>query len=373
MRVALVFPGCHRRAGVERSMWEAARAWRDRVDVTVVSADVDRDGLDGVDVRITGVPGQGPAAFSRAARAELAGGGFDDVVSFGAQDVPATILWVNSVHRAWLEASRRFPGTRGLERFPALRYALPAHRERLRLERHYFINTSARTVVCVADQVGRDLTRLYRVPAEKLLTIHNGFDPAEFNPSHSDDRARIRRELGIADDRVLACIAANELPRKGFDVLLRAVAETGDPRLDVLLVGRAAPDAYRDLITELGLAGRVHYAGLRRDVGAIHAASDLFVLPTKYEAFCLAIVEALASGLPVITSDVPGAGDLIADRSNGRLLDDPNDHQELARLLREALDDGTRKGWAANARPSVDALAWPQVLGRAADALFGRA
>jgi UDP-glucose:(heptosyl)LPS alpha-1,3-glucosyltransferase len=97
----------------------------------------------------------------------------------------------------------------------------------------------------------------------------------------------------------------------------------------------------------------------------MHAAADLFVLPTQYEAFGLAIIEALASGLPVITTKVPGAGDRIVDTHNGLLLDDPRSSEELAGLLNQAIDSDARKRWADNAAKSVDDLSWRALFNKA--------
>lgn len=367
MKVALLFPGCHKRGGVERSVWEAAQRWRDRHDVTVISADVDTAGLDGVAVRLVADTGQSPWRFARAARRVYRLDEFDHVISFGVLPAPATVLWVNSVHRAWLEASRRFPGASRL-RDPRLRYLMPRHVERLLLERRYFTAPDRSLVVVVADAVGRDLTRLYGVDPSLLTTVHNGFDPAEFDPERGrTERAPARAEWGLPDDALVLCMVANELARKGYDVLLRAVAAQGDPRLHVVLAGPADPAGYAALVTKLGLDGRVHWVGQLADVGRLHAAADVFVLPTKYEAFCLAIVEALASGLPVVTTTVPGAGDAIKHGHNGLLLNDPEDHRELARLLGTVADDATRATLAAAARPSVEQLAWSTLLDDAID------
>jgi glycosyltransferase involved in cell wall biosynthesis len=140
-----------------------------------------------------------------------------------------------------------------------------------------------------------------------------------------------------------------------------------------LLAGRAEPSDYVRKLRLAGLFDRFTYCGSRTDMGFVHAAADLFVLPTKYEAFCLAIVEALASGLPVITTAVPGAADVISDGYNGRVQRDPNDSGELASLLRESLDLQQRSAWAAAARPSVAHLTWDQLLAQAEHLLTHRA
>jgi glycosyltransferase involved in cell wall biosynthesis len=348
-------------------MWEAARRWRNDHEVTVVSSDIDAEGLAGVTLRRVPAATGSPWSFGRAARKLYQLDEFDHVVSFGVQPVPATVLWVNSVHRAWLEASRRFGGESKL-RNPRLRYLTRRHLERLFLERQYFRAPGRSLLVTVADAVGADLARLYQVDPALMTTVHNGFDPAEFDPHRREtEGAATRARWGLPADAVVLCMVANELPRKGYDVTLRALARIGDSRMHLVLAGTADPSHYAALTRELGLTGRVHYVGQQADVGLLHAASDAFVLPTKYEAFCLAIVEALASGLPVITTTVPGAGDLVRPNVNGLLLANPDDDAELAPVLTRLADDHFRATLASGARPSVDHLTWAKLLDGAID------
>lgn len=347
-------------------MWEAARRWKLDHDVTVIARDIDETDLDGVTLRHVHLDRPGLTRFAQAARRHYSLDEFDHVISFGAQPVPASVLWVNSVHRAWLEASHRFPGT-SRWRDPRLRYLMPSHRERLAIEAGYFREQGIKRIVTVADQVGHDLTRLYGVDPALMTTVHNGFDPAEFDPTRrAERRGEARTAWGLPDDAIVLGIVANELPRKGFDVLVEAVALVEDPRLHVLLAGTADPRRYAPTLDRLGLTHRMRYVGQQSDVGRVHAALDVFVLPTKYEAFCLAVVEALASGLPVITTAVPGAGDLIEHGVNGLLQDDPENAAELAGLLRQVTDAHVRGAMAAAARPSVDHLTWANLFDAAA-------
>ena len=371
MKVALVFSGCHRRGGVERSVWEMARHLRHTHEVTVVAQDIDADGLDGVEL-VTVAPSRGgalrPLDFAASARKALQGRTFDRVISFGVGDVGADVLWVNSVHRAWLQASTTMPSTGG--RDPRLRYLLPRHRVLLAMERWYFTRPTTRDVIVVADQVGRDVTRLYGVDPSTLLTVHNGFAPDEFALARRlTARDGARAVHGYGDDDVVVLMAANELDRKGYAVTLRAMAAQGSPRLHLLLVGRADPARFSGLVAELGLQDRVRYGG-STDMAMAHAAADVFVLPTQYEAFCLAIVEALGSGLPVVTSRVPGAGDVVRHGESGLLLDDPTDVKELAGVLAEVLDDERRRNLAAGAAPSVAHLTWAALFDAAQGALL---
>jgi glycosyltransferase involved in cell wall biosynthesis len=287
------------------------------------------------------------------------GQAFDLAVSFGAEFQHADVAWVNSVHRAWLERARHEPGSLAKR---LGRYVLLRHQALLLSERRYFGQRSLKRIISVADAVTDDVVRLYGVDRGKAATVHNGFDPAQFSPTRRATlRSDARTSFGFAADDIVLVIVANELRRKGLDTLLDAVATVGDPRLRVLLVGRTPPAGFT--------SDRLLYAGPSDDVGFAHAAADLFVLPTQYEAFCLAIVEALASGLPVITTAVPGAADVVLDGETGLIQADPRSSTELAGLLRQAMEPGTIARWSAAAPASVRHLAWPIVLTKAQEIL----
>lgn len=349
MRLGLVFTGSFRGGGVERLVWECARHFGSDHDVTVLADYWEDCGEPSVAYRkVTPARHLRELSFMRRAGRAARELGFDRVVSFGSNCPAGDVMWVNSLHRAWLE--RKGARHRSLH---------PRHRLLLALEAHHFAGRRYNQVIAVSERVASDLCRLYDVPRSDIEVVPNGYDPAEFSPARRRSlREEARAELGIAPDEVVCLMVANELARKGFGVLLDAVRIVNDPRLRVVLVGRAAPTGY-------DLGDRVTYAGPSADVGRSHALADLFVLPTRYEAACLAIVEALASGLPVVTTTAPGAGDLVTPGVNGLLQHDPLDPVELAGLLQLGLEDGLRSALARAAAPSVAHLAWPLVLERA--------
>jgi glycosyltransferase involved in cell wall biosynthesis len=260
MEIALVFPACHRRGGVERIVYEAARHFATSHEVTVYAVEIEHKGLEQVCKHPVEIPTFLPRAirvpvFARAARKALRARRHDHVISFGVGDVDADVLWVSSVHRAWLERTDVFRGDR-LRSSPLRRYLL-RHQVLLAMERHYFTRPRESLAIVVADRVAADLNRLYGFPRERTITVHNGFDPAEFNPGlASSQRAPVRLELGIPPEAIVLVLVANELTRKGLPVLLKAVAIAGDPRLHVLLVGRTKPTPYASRIRELGLGTR---------------------------------------------------------------------------------------------------------------------
>ena len=372
MRIALFYPGCHRRGGIERVLLECTNFLASRGhDVHVYASDWDAELLHSAVVchRVSG-PGRFPAmamlayAF-RSRRALAAMDPRPDVVGvFGVQCPPGGLLWVPSVHGAWLKISR---GTRGF--LSQLKQRLnPFHPVVLAFERLYFGRRKYTQLLAHTQDVRSDLMSLYNVPSQDITILPNGYSDSEFNiQARRTHRAAMRKQLGYTDsDRVVAFVA-NELQRKGFEPLLRAVASLDDPRIRILAVGRLDPGSCQDDIKRLGLSQRVHFTGASDSVAPYYAATDVLALPTQYEAWGLVIIEALACGLPVLTSRLAGAAVAIREGETGSLIADPRDPAEIARALRPLLDGSHARPEEINA--SVAGYKWSRILLRYEEAL----
>lgn len=367
MKIALVYTGSFRGAGVERIVWESARHLSKRHAVTVVAdfwEDCGRDGITYVKASPWKRPRElQPLTFRLRARAPLAED-FDRVISHGVNSPGNDILWVHSLHNVWMRRKLEAATWRGrLKGY--LSWLRPQNLVLLALERYQFREGRYRHIVAVGTGVVDDLETVYSVPRAAVTVVPNGFSPEEFSPARREAlRDSVRSELGYGPEEIVLLVVAHELERKGVPTLVAAVDRVHDPRLRVLLVGRAAP-------TPALARPWFRYYGPVDDVGRLHAAADLFVLPTRYETGTLALREALASGVPVITSDVPGARDPIRPGVNGLLQRDPLDAEELADLLRHALDPDRRAAWAEAAPGSVAGLAWPAVFSRFEQEVLG--
>jgi UDP-glucose:(heptosyl)LPS alpha-1,3-glucosyltransferase len=371
-RVALVYTGCHRRGGVERVVWEAAHHLSGRFDLVIVAEDVDPLPPSVDVVRIPRAPVHGRLAqrrFRRLAGAAVSDIGADVIVSFGSDCPDGDVLVVGSVHRAWLlrGAAVRI----GTVKVPAfVRSLLLRHRIHLAHERATLRRLRRRRAIAVAvsSSVADDLTRLYGVSPALIEVVPNGFDPSECEVERIERlRVEVRDELQIRPGSNVLVLVANEYHRKGLVVLLEAMADSNREDIELLLVGRMAPDAFRPQMRALGLDNRVRWVGSTNDVSRYYAAADLFVLPTQYEAFGSVIVEALACGLPVVTSELAGAAVVVSPHRNGLLLKDPLDASELTECLRVALEPGTLQRWREACRPSVIGYEWSSVMQRLGD------
>jgi UDP-glucose:(heptosyl)LPS alpha-1,3-glucosyltransferase len=370
MKVALSFPGCFRRGGVERIMLECGKFLvRRGHDVHIFASKWDQTlpTTDGAGVTFHRVPlppvppGFEGAAYYRRCTAALKGQTFDVLSTHGVVCPTGGVMWAQSIHAAWIERSRQIRPPFSIARW---RQRLnPLHPVILKLEAMHFRPRRYRKVIATTPQVRADLGRFYGVPAEDVVIVPNGFNPDEFNPqARARARQAARARLGLTDDQPALLFVGNELDRKGFPTVVRAMRELARPDVRLLVVGRVSEAAVRAVAEAAGVSGQVIYSGPTERVAEYHAAADLFVLPTQYEAFCLAILEALGSGLPVVTSTAPGAGDAIVRGVNGALVEDPQDPGELARALRPLLDPSARNPLSDAAPDSVTKYQWPNVM-----------
>ncbi len=368
-----MFPQVHRSGGIERVCWDLLDYLGPRHDTAFVGTTAPEGLPPGVRmVAVDGPPDPGPAGmWVRRARTRSVLESLRPqlTVTMGSVVPAGDVLWVPSVHRAWLEAARTIQ--MGRVRVPArVRFAMPRHRVLLAMESQYFRHGHPRRILCTSNREVDDLVRLYQVDPALTTVVPNPFDPERFNPERrSRDRADARRDLGIGDHDLAMVFIANELHRKGLGQTLEAMALNGDPRMTLHVVGKAGLGPYQAAIRRLGLADRVQYHGPTGDVGWHLAAADLMVLPTQYEPFGLVIVEALASGVPVITSRLAGASEAVRHGRTGLILEDPYDVAELAGLLATAAG-ADLEAWGKEAASSVAAYRRDHVMGRVEAILF---
>ncbi len=217
--------------------------------------------------------------------------------------------------------------------------------------------SQASGLIAVSEQVGNTLKHDLGPLQNRIRVIPNGIDISRFG--NGGDRATIRRALGLPDDAVIGMCTARLARQKGHSWFITAANPvlTRFPKLHFVLVGDGP---LRKEMTEqvrgTGLEGRVLLLGERTDVSELLAGSDLFVLPSLWEGMSLALLEAMASGLPVIATDVSGTRQVIRDGVDG-LLVTPQDRGALQTALIELLTNPVRaKGLGQAARARVESF-----------------
>ncbi len=222
-----------------------------------------------------------------------------------------------------------------------------------RLE-HLQVHNATR-IVALSRRLRGLLAERHGVPPDRITVIPNGVDTQRFAPARlAGGRLPVRRALGLGDGTLFLAVAHN-LRLKGVDNAMRALAVLRREGADVQLAiaGGGADPFWTGLATQLGVGDRVHFLGPVRDVAQPFAAADVLVHPTRWDACSLATLEGLAAGLPVITTAVNGASELIAHGQSGFVLPDPEDVSALTMHMRLLLDSDTRRCIGAAARATA--------------------
>jgi UDP-glucose:(heptosyl)LPS alpha-1,3-glucosyltransferase len=246
----------------------------------------------------------------------------------------------DGVHRAWLERRKQF-GT-SLQRLSP--FLNRKHGDIVRLEKSLFTDRGAGRVIANSQMVKNEIVDLYDYPADKIDIVHNGVPVNEFREA-STRRAQSRAAFGLATDEIAVLFVGSGWERKGLRFAIDAVEGCKDLKLRLLVAGRGNQRQYKSTGAQ--------FLGEIVDLPSLYAAADIFLLPTIYDPFSNACLEALATGLPVITTRANGFSEIIEIGVHGSIIDRPDDVEDL----REALgywSDETRR---ASARSTILARA----------------
>jgi UDP-glucose:(heptosyl)LPS alpha-1,3-glucosyltransferase len=364
MKIAVVRRRWVSDGGGERFAAALAGALADRGhDVTIVSSDWMSSNGPVRCERVPTIRGRGELlgllSFTLGAAQRLRAGAYDLVQSH------EKLLWQDvyragdGCHREWLRQRRRHrPGWR-----TRLAPWTPYHRLVLALEHHALGRRRYRKIIANSERGRTDLQRHYGVPAGDVRVVYNGVDLERFAPARRMAlRDAARTQFEIPRDVVLLLFLGSGFERKGLAYLLRSLRVSPEDVWAVVVGHDLYADTYRALAERLGVARRVRFAGALAEPERAYAAADAFVLPTIYEPFSNACLEALASGLPVITTRANGASEIFTGGLRDLVVDEPGDEAALAsriaalreRDFREALGREARR--AAEARPLSRAI-----------------
>jgi len=191
-------------------------------------------------------------------------------------------------------------------------------------------------IIAISEMVKQDMMRWYQIPEERIIVVYNGVDIEHFHPRNRQYREEIRRRHGIGGDELVILFVSNNFRMKGLGSLIRALAKVkkeDHPSLRLLVLGRDRKEPYLRLAKKIGISEEVVFAGSTDEPEKYYGAADLLVHPTFYDACSLTVLEALASGLPVITTYWNGANGMITQGQEGFIISDPRDDQDLVEKI----------------------------------------
>jgi UDP-glucose:(heptosyl)LPS alpha-1,3-glucosyltransferase len=219
-----------------------------------------------------------------------------------------------------------------------------------RLEQRQYLGPDRPLIVVNSHMVRRHFEHYYGVPAEAVRVVHSAIDLGRFVETDRPlRRLAVRQKWGIGPGETVGTFVAMNYRLKGLAPLLRSLRHLRGEPFRLLVAGSPKTRPYQRLARRLGVADRVVFAGFCPDTRDCYFAADFLVHPTFYDPCSLVVLEALACGLPVITSRYNGASELFGP-AEGFVIDDPHDDVRLAACLRRMLDAGARRGMAEASR-----------------------
>jgi UDP-glucose:(heptosyl)LPS alpha-1,3-glucosyltransferase len=245
----------------------------------------------------------------------------------------------DGVHRAWLERRAQIAG-----RWQKLnRIVNRKHAATLELEKSLFAEGGAGRVIANSRMVQEEIVRFYGFPSEKIDVVPNGV-PIEALRRGEKSRVKMREALGLKSEDVAVLFAGSGWERKGLRFAIDALEQSGK-EMRLLVAGRGDQGKFK--------SARVQFFGVVEDMPALYGAADIFLLPTIYDPFSNACLEALAAGLPVITTRSNGFSEIIETGLHGSVIDDPQNIGAISEALL-FWSDSTRREQAC---PGIRALA----------------
>lgn len=221
----------------------------------------------------------------------------------------------DGVHRVWLEQRAR--GVSPVQRL--LTQISRYHRYVMTAEEEMFRSPALKKIICNSLMVKNDIMRCFQVPEEKFAVIYNAIDATRFMPATAEQRQQSREQLNLPDNAKVFIYVGSGFERKGLKASISALAAT-DAHL--LVVGQDKQQSrYENLARSLGCEKRIHFLGVQNNVIPFYHAADSLILPTLYDPFPNVILEAMACGLPVITSFTCGGAEFIVDGKQGFVCD----------------------------------------------------
>jgi UDP-glucose:(heptosyl)LPS alpha-1,3-glucosyltransferase len=222
----------------------------------------------------------------------------------------------DGVHRAWLARRRKFEVP--LKQFA--RAINRKHRDLLQLEESLFAQRKAGRVIVGSQMVQDEIVDLYSYPADHIEVVRNGvpLDKFRFDP---ELRAKSRQDLKLKPGEIVLLFAGSGWERKGLLFAIQAMALCRNKRLRLLVAGRGNESFYKTKRLRFWLEDPVRFLGEVADLVRVYAAADIFILPTIYDPFSNACLEALACGLPVITTRSNGFSEIIEGGMHGSIVD----------------------------------------------------
>ncbi|HEY2605540.1 MAG TPA: glycosyltransferase family 4 protein, partial [Paraburkholderia sp.] len=265
--------------------------------------------------------------------------------------MPADVNTSHFVHSGWF-GSKYYPF--GLTKGVWSAYQSVYTRCNALLERWAY--RRSKVITAVSQKVADEIRAIGLTPHNRVDVIYNGVDTQGFAAATGN-----REKFGLPKDAFLLLFVGDlRTPRKNLGTVLAALKHLPE-HVQIAVAGFLPGSPYPDEAKALGIAHRVHFLGLVKEMPVLMHSVDAFVFPSRYEAMSLSLLEAMAAGLPVVTARTAGGAEIITPEC-GIVLDDPDDPKALAgAVARLAGDDDARRAMGIAANQLATGFGWARM------------
>lgn len=363
MKIAMSARIYRRKGGISRYIAELAEHFSDEHEVHIYSSKWKDVKNDKIVFHKTPLPSGSLLVkarvyfFEMSAISKLLRRRFDIIHTEGLESIWLDVVTAHSIHRGYIEVMKNMGEPRPLGTLD--KFLLTIEKLNYSTYRNY------RKIIADSTSSKEELMEYYNVPDGDIVVIPLGVDLDEYKPLEKTKLTELKIKYGIDENDILLLSVATEFYRKGMAELISAVniliKRRSYNNIKLLIVGSARDEhLYKKLAGKLGIFKEVIFTCSINDLNSHYNLADIFVFPTKYEAFGVPTLEAMAAGLAVINSKI-GAGELTTDGIDGIHLDNPNNIEEIADKLEMLItDEKLRKLLGENARKTAMKYSWDE-------------
>jgi UDP-glucose:(heptosyl)LPS alpha-1,3-glucosyltransferase len=360
VKIALVHKRLDLQGGTERDLYKTAEGLRDLGhEVHLFCGEFAVPAPQGTHFhRVSVIPlGRTAKMLSFAARAPtlIAQTGCDITMSFGRMIEQDVLRSGGGTHRGFLQ---RLGQSGGVRRQIWQRLSF-YHQSLLALEKKQFTPGRVKKIIAVSEEVKKDILANYPVSPNQIAVLYNGVDAQRFHPARRQEiKNSVRERWGIPPEASVVLFVGSGFRRKGLDRLISLWSQPRFGALYLLIVGHDARLARYKAWAESKAPDRIIFTGRQDEIENFYRAADLVALPALQEAFGNVVLEALASGLPVLVSSNVGAANLLVGRLSQGIVEQPEEPECLASRLLELIECAKDPSFSREARAIGEAHSW---------------
>jgi UDP-glucose:(heptosyl)LPS alpha-1,3-glucosyltransferase len=239
----------------------------------------------------------------------------------------------------------------------------PVHLTMKWLENRIIRDGKSGLFITNSNLIKNQLMDYFDISEKRIKVIYNGVDHDTFNRNTKANREQMREKHGIDKNEFVLLFVSNNWERKGLSTIIESIPKTGIGNVSLVVVGRGSSKRYLPIAKECNInPSKLIFVGHTEEIEKYYGMSDALVLPSRYEPFANVCLEAMACGIPAVTTRSNGSYEVISDGNDGFILDKWDDPEGLAHVIKQLYDNACHKKMGNNAALAAQKYTWESHL-----------